>query len=256
LEKNDFETLVEIMAKLRSENGCPWDKEQTHASLRQYLLEETYEVLEALDEENYTNLKNELGDLLLQIVFHSQIAQEAGYFSIKDVIRSINEKLIRRHPHVFGGAKIETAEAQKINWEKIKKKEGRKSVLDGVPNSLSALLRAHRIQSKASHLGFDWDNAEQVWDKVEEEIKEFLDAVAQKDLSKIESEFGDLLFSLVNYSRFIGVNPEDSLRVSVEKFIKRFKYIECELAKIGRTVDSATFDEMDEIWEKSKKSLP
>lgn len=256
MKKKDFETLVKIMAKLRHKHGCPWDRQQTHASLRQYLLEETYEVIETIDNEDYTELRNELGDLLLQIVFHSQIAQESGHFTIWDVIRSINEKLIRRHPHVFGEEKIETAEAQKINWEKIKQKEGRKSVLDGVPKSLSALLRAHRIQNKASHLGFDWENAEQVWEKVEEEIKEFLDAVEQKDQAKIESEFGDLLFSLVNYSRFIKVNPEDSLRLSVEKFMKRFKYIEKELANSGRTVDTATFSEMDEIWEKSKNFLP
>ena len=256
MDNNKFGTLVEIMAKLRSKDGCPWDREQTHATLRQYLVEETYEVLEALDEADYDELKIELGDLLLQVVFHAQIAQEAGNFAIRDVIQAINEKLVRRHPHVFADAKIETSEEQKLNWEKIKRAEGRKSVLDGVPKALPALLRAHRLQGKASHVGFDWDNAEQVWEKVEEEIQELADAVSQKDPQKIEAEFGDLLFSLVNYSRFIGANPEDSLRASSDKFIKRFKYIENELAQNNRSIDTASFAEMDEIWEESKKVLP
>lgn len=255
MDNTKFETLVEIMAKLRSKDGCPWDREQTHATLRQYLVEETYEVLEALDEADYDELKVELGDLLLQIVFHAQIAQEAGNFAIGDIIQAINEKLVRRHPHVFAGAKIETSEAQKLNWEKIKRAEGRKSVLDGVPKALPALLRAHRLQGKASHVGFDWDNAEQVWEKVEEEIQELADAVSEKDPQKIEDEFGDLLFSMVNYSRFIGVNPEDSLRASSDKFIKRFKYIENELAQNNRSIDTASFAEMDEIWEKSKNVM-
>ncbi|MBN1352502.1 nucleoside triphosphate pyrophosphohydrolase [candidate division KSB1 bacterium] len=256
MENSEFQKLVEIMRTLRGKDGCPWDKEQTHSSLRQYLLEEAHEVLEALDDGNDEELRIELGDLLLQIVFHAQIASEAGKFAIGDVIRAINEKLIRRHPHVFGDKKIQTSEQQTVNWEKIKKLEGKKSVLDGVPRTLSALLRAHRIQHKAAHVGFDWQKAEDVWKKVEEEMKELTEVVAEKDQSKIESEFGDLLFALVNYSRFICVNPEDALGRTIAKFTSRFKYIEAKLRKSGKSIDMASFEEMDQLWEESKKSLP
>jgi XTP/dITP diphosphohydrolase len=249
----EFDKLLEIMKKLRAE--CPWDKKQTHETLRQYLLEETYEVLETIDEKKYGELKSELGDLLLQIIFHSEIASEEGLFNINDVIHNINEKLIRRHPHVFGNVKVNGAEDVKKNWEVIKKSEGKNSVLDGVPKELPALLRANRIQEKASHVGFDWKNSEDVWKKIEEELKEFKESLRLEDKTKVEEEFGDLLFSLVNYSRFIGINSEDALRKTIEKFVKRFQYVESEFDKKNKKLEDSTLEEMDKIWEKSKMEI-
>ncbi len=250
--EHQFDRLVAIMAALRGEKGCPWDREQTHRSLRQYLLEEAYEVLEAIDQERYDDLKEELGDLLLQVVFHAQIAAEQKRFSIVEVLESINEKLVRRHPHVFGQAKIRTAEEQTVHWENLKQHEGKASVVDGVPRELSALLRAHRVQSKAATVGFDWQNASQVWPKVEEELAELRRAYLAGDQNKVEEEFGDVLFSLVNLSRFIHVNPEDALRGTVDKFIRRFKQVERELKARGKGLHEATLEEMDEIWERIK----
>ena len=251
--ETEFTRLVEIMAKLRGEQGCPWDKEQTHKSLRQYLLEETYEVLELIDAGDYEGLRHELGDLLLQVIFHAQIASENKLFDIKDVLIRINEKLIHRHPNVFGNAIINNAEEQIINWEKMKKKEGKKSVLDGVPKELSALLRAHRIQAKAATVGFDWQNVEQVWQKVEEEMKEFKQAIHHQNSDNIEEEFGDLLFSLVNLSRFIHVNPEDALRKTIDKFIRRFRKIENYFSQQGKTLSEVSLQEMDSKWEEIKQ---
>lgn len=247
-----FENLIHIMAELRGKNGCPWDKEQTHESLRQYLLEESYEVLESIDRKNWTELKEELGDLLLQIVFHAQIASEEREFDISEVIDSITEKLIRRHPHVFGEVKIHSAEEQTIHWEKLKKREGKNSVLDGVPNALSALLRAQRIQQKAAAVGFDWAAAEPVWDKIQEEIEELKIASKENNINRVEEEFGDLIFSLVNVSRFIGINPEDALRKTTEKFIDRFKKVEREFEEEGKDLNEASLKEMDAVWEKIK----
>lgn len=249
----EFERLVELMAALRGEKGCPWDKEQTHRSLRQYLLEEAYEVIEAIDQERYEDLQEELGDLLLQVVFHAQIAAEAGRFTIAEVLRGINEKLVRRHPHVFGEAVVRTASEQTRHWEKLKREEGKRSAVEGVPRELSALLRAHRVQAKAATIGFDWNRVEEVWEKVREELRELEEACARKNPAEIEEEFGDLLFSLVNLSRFIGVNPEDALRQTVEKFIRRFQAVERILLERGKKAGEATLEEMDQIWEEEKR---
>ncbi len=254
LNLSEFETLINIMARLRGANGCPWDRAQTHDSLKQYLLEETYEVLETLDDNDIDSLKSELGDLLLQIVFHAQLAAERQDFTIRDVIQKINEKLIRRHPHVFGDEEADTPEKVLVNWEKIKLKEGKKSVIDGVPRELPGLLRAYRIQKKAAQVGFDWENIQQVWDKVKEEEGELHEALANDDKEKIQEEFGDLLFSWVNLARFIKVNPEDALRYTTNKFIKRFKLIEQELARQGKTPEESNLDEMDHIWNEIKKN--
>lgn len=248
-----FEKLIEIMAELRGPDGCPWDREQSHASLRQYLIEETYEVLEALDEETPTALKDELGDLLLQIVFHAQIASEDDRFDISDIIDAISEKLIRRHPNVFGDAKINTAAEQSVNWEKLKKAEGKESVLDGVPAALPALLRAYRMQQKASTVGFDWPDQAPVWDKIDEELAELKKACEDNETEQIEEELGDLIFSLVNLSRFLSVNPEDALRKTVEKFSSRFRKVEQEFAAKNASMAEATLDELDAVWERAKQ---
>ncbi len=248
-----FEKLVQIMAELRSEHGCPWDKEQTHQTLTQYLLEEAYEVLESIDENDDQALRDELGDLLLQVVFHAQIASESNTFDISKVIDTISEKLVRRHPNVFADVKIKTAEEQSINWEKLKKKEGKESVLDGVPKALSGLLRAQRLQQKASTVGFDWPEEEPVWQKVFEEIDELKTAHQKKNKKYVEEEFGDLLFSLVNISRFLKINPEDALRKSSEKFIKRFSNIELKFKLKGKDISEATLEELDAVWEKQKE---
>ncbi len=249
---SQFCRLVEIMEKLRGENGCPWDREQTYKSLRQFLLEETYEVLEVIDSGNYAELSNELGDLLLQIIFQSQIAREEGLFDIEHVLDNIIKKLIHRHPNVFGNVEIKNAQEQIVNWEKMKKKEGKKSVIDGVPKEMSALLRAFRTQSKASTVGFDWPDAVQVWEKIHEEIEELKEAIASSETKKIEEEFGDVLFSFVNLARFIHVNPEDALRNTIHKFTTRFQKIETELRARGKETSEWNLAEMDEIWEKAK----
>ena len=252
-----FGELVQIMARLRGENGCPWDREQTHASIKPYLLEETYEVLESIDENDPAKLEEELGDLALQVVFHAQMADEAGLFSIADVLRGINEKLRRRHPHIFGDVKADTAQEVLFNWEQIKKLErekaqGRASLLDGVPRELPALLRAHRLQEKASRVGFDWNEARQVFQKVEEELAELRAAMEGEQPDRMEAELGDLLFSLVNLGRFIAVNPEEALRKTIARFIARFQYIEEELARRGTAPGQATIEEMDALWAEAK----
>lgn len=254
LAQNEFNRLVDIMARLRAPDGCPWDVEQTHESLRQYLLEETYEVLESIDHKNYQELKKELGDLLLQVIFHAQIASENKLFDISNVIQEINEKLIRRHPHVFSTANIRTAAEQTINWEKVKKKEGKRSVIDGVPLELPALARAARIQQKAATVGFDWENALQVWKKVDEELQELKGALALEQHEHISDEFGDLLFSLVNLARFINVNPEDALRNTIKKFSSRFKQLEQILHSRGKELADCSLQEMDAAWDEIKAS--
>lgn len=248
----EFQRLLDIMRRLRGEGGCPWDRVQTHKSLRQYILEEAYEVIEAIDAEDPQGLKEELGDLLLQIVFQAQIAEEEGLFTMAEIIRTINEKLIQRHPHVFEEPKDISADQQAEKWERMKVQQGRASALDGVPKTLPALLRAYRIQDKASRVGFDWKNPDEVWPKVEEELKELRESIKSSNKDKIEEEFGDLLFSLVNLSRFIGVNPEDSLRRTINKFIRRFQKVEAELKARGKRPEDATLKEMDEIWERTK----
>jgi tetrapyrrole methylase family protein/MazG family protein len=253
-----FGELVQIMARLRGENGCPWDREQTHASIKPYLLEETYEVLESIDENDPAKLEEELGDLALQVVFHAQMADEAGLFTIADVLRGINEKLRRRHPHIFGDVKADTAQEVLFNWEQIKKLEREKaqvraSLLDGVPRELPALLRAHRLQEKASRVGFDWNEARQVFQKVEEELAELRAAMESEQPDRMEAELGDLLFSLVNLGRFIAVNPEDALRKTIARFIARFQYIEEELARRGTAPGQVTLEEMDALWDEAKR---
>ncbi len=246
-----FQKLVDVMKRLRTE--CPWDQEQTHDSIKAATLEETHELIEAIDEKDFSEMKGELGDVLLHIVFHSQIASESNHFSIDEVIDGITEKLIRRHPHVFGDTKVKDNDEIMYNWEKIKLDEGRKSVLDGIPKALPQLHRSFRIQEKASKVGFDWDKKEKVWDKVKEEINEFEQVSKTNDSQKIEEELGDLLFSIVNYTRFIGINPENALRTTNEKFIKRFAYIESKLESLGKKITESNLEEMDKLWEESKK---
>jgi tetrapyrrole methylase family protein / MazG family protein len=252
-----FGELVRIMARLRGENGCPWDREQTHESIKPYFVEETYEALEAIDEGDAGKLCEELGDVLLQVVFHAQMADEAGCFTIADVLKSINAKLIRRHPHVFGDVQADTAQAVLFNWEQIKQAErkqatGQASVLDGVPREMPALLRAHRLQEKASRVGFDWKEAIQVLAKVNEELHELRGAMQSQRPERMEAELGDLLFSLVNLSRFIAVNPEEALRKTIARFIGRFRYIEEALAGRGVTPAQVTLEEMDALWDEAK----
>lgn len=247
-----FQELMDIMARLRAPGGCPWDREQTHESLRPYLLEETYEVLEAIDAQNWSELRAELGDLLLQIVFHAQIAEENREFTMAAVFDAITEKLIRRHPHVFGDKKIASAEEQSVHWEQLKRKEGKTSVLNGVPKALSALLRAQRLQQKASTVGFDWPNADPVWDKIREEIDELQNAADKKDHPEMEEEFGDLLFSLVNVARFLGINPEDALQKTSNKFVQRFQKIERAYRKANKSMNEATLEELDAVWDQIK----
>ncbi len=249
----EFEHFVDIVRRLRRE--CPWDREQTHESIRHSLIEETYEVIEAIDENNVEELKKELGDLLLHIVFHSTIAEEKNEFTLEEVIGAVTKKLVRRHPHVFGETKVSGAHEVKQNWEKIKMSEGRASLMDGVPRELPALLRAFRLQERASKVGFDWEKKEDVWKKVEEELRELQREVKHGDPKTLEQEFGDLLFTLVNYARFVHVNPENALRATVEKFVKRFQYIEKRLKEQGKDIHHSSLEEMDQLWEKSKKEI-
>lgn len=249
----EFGRLVEIVRRLRRE--CPWDREQTHASIRHSLIEETYEVVEAIDKHDLEELKRELGDLLLHVVFHSVIAEQTKEFTLDEVIKTINEKLVRRHPHVFGEVKADSSHQVRQNWEKSKLLEGRESIIDGVPKEMPALLRAHRLQDKASKVGFDWEKKEDAWKKVEEEMAELHRAIEQGDSRQVEGEFGDLLFALVNYSRFIEVNPENALRQTVEKFTQRFQYVEKKLKEAGKDIHSSTLEEMDVYWEEAKTKL-
>jgi XTP/dITP diphosphohydrolase len=247
-----FGRLLSIMNDLRA--GCPWDKKQTLESLRYLTIEETYELSDAILEKDMNGIKKELGDLMLHLVFYAKIGSETGDFDIKDVLDSISEKLIERHPHIYGEVKVANAEDVKNNWEKIKMREkDRKSVLDGVPKSLPAMVKAFRMQEKARGVGFDWENASQVWEKVNEEIQELQDEVKNDDNERMEKEFGDLLFSLINYARFIGVNPEDALERTNKKFIQRFKYIEEQTNRQGKQLKELTLKEMDAFWDEAKK---
>lgn len=250
---DQFLELVAIIQRLRKE--CPWDSVQTNDSIKAATIEEAYEVVQAIDEKDYTELKKELGDLLLHVVFHTVIAEESGHFHLSDVIREITEKLIRRHPHIFSDTKADTAEEVKQNWETIKLEEGRKSVIDGLPIHLPALQRAHRMQDKVAKVGFDWNHIDDVWGKVEEEMGELKEAVQLKNQDEIENEFGDLLFSLVNYARFVNVNPEDALRRTIAKFESRFHYIEDRLAENNKKITESNLEEMDKYWNESKTAL-
>jgi len=245
-----FGELLDIMDELREK--CPWDKKQTMESLRHLTIEETYELGDAILDKDLKEIKKELGDLLLHIVFYSKIGDELQAFDIRDVIKGINEKLISRHPHVFGDVVAETEEQVAINWEQLKLKEGKESVLEGVPKSLPALVKASRIQDKAASAGFDWDNSEQVFDKVKEEIQELHDEVLQDDQARMEAEFGDVLFSLINYARFIDVDPESALERTNKKFIKRFQFLEKEVKKEGKKLHDLSLAQMDVYWDRSK----
>lgn len=243
-----FQRLLTIMDELREQ--CPWDMKQTWESLRHLTIEEVYELGDAILDNNEEEVKKELGDLFLHMVFYARIGSEKRAFDVADVLNSICEKLISRHPHIYGDVKVADEEEVKANWEKLKLKEGKKSVLEGVPRSLPAMVKAQRIQDKAKGVGFDWDNAEQVWEKVQEEMGEFKAAQSEKEQ---EEEFGDLLFSLINYARFKGINPEDALERTNKKFIYRFQYLETESAKDGKKMGEMSLEEMDEYWNRAKK---
>ena len=248
-----FERLLTIMDDLREK--CPWDKKQTLESLRYLSIEEMYELSDAILTNDLQEVKKELGDLMLHIVFYTKIASETNQFDITDVLNGICDKLVHRHPHIYGDLKVTTEEEVKHNWEKLKLKEGKKSVLEGVPRSLPAMVKAVRIQEKARGVGFDWDNSEQVWEKVEEELEEFKEELKRGDKEKTEQEFGDLLFSMINYSRFVGVNPEDALERTNKKFIFRFQQMEAILKKEEKDLSEMTLAELDLYWEEAKKTI-
>ena len=245
-----FEELVDIVKQLRKE--CPWDREQTNDSIKAATIEEAYEVVESIDNKNYTELKNELGDLLFHIVFHSVMAEEINEFRLAEVIESIKGKLIRRHPHVFGEVVVDGSEQVKKNWETIKLEEGRDSVLEGVPENLPSLQRAHRLQEKAAKVGFDWEKKEDVWKKVIEEIEEMHQSEKEESKEELENEIGDVFFALVNYARFLNINPEFALRKTNKKFVRRFNYVENKILETGRKISESNLQEMDKFWEESK----
>jgi XTP/dITP diphosphohydrolase len=247
-KKEAFERLVTIMDELREK--CPWDMKQTLESLRHLSIEEVYELGDAILDGNMEEVKKELGDLFLHLVFYSRIASETEAFDVADVLNSICEKLISRHPHIYGDTVVKDEAEVLSNWEKLKLKEGKKSVLEGVPRSLPAMVKAQRIQDKAKGVGFDWENSDQVWEKVLEELNEFKEAKTKEDQ---EEEFGDLLFSLINYARFKGIHPEDALEKTNKKFIYRFQYLETESAKDGKQMGEMTLNEMDEYWNRAKE---
>jgi len=242
----EFLRLVGIMDELREK--CPWDREQTVETLRPMTIEETYELADAVTEKNWKGIREELGDLLLHILFYSRIGKEQQQFTLEEVIHGIAEKLIVRHPHIYGNVKVDNQEDVKKNWEKLKLKEGKKSILSGVPVSLPATVKALRLQEKARQVGFEWENKEQVWQKVEEETNELHAAVAKGERDKIEDEFGDLVFSLINYARFLRIDPENALERTNKKFIDRFKKMETEALKQSKNLDEMTLEQMDAIW--------
>ncbi|MCL4114009.1 UNVERIFIED_CONTAM: hypothetical protein GTU68_025271 [Idotea baltica] len=240
------------MDELREQ--CPWDKKQTMKSLRHLTIEETYELGDAILNDDLEEVKKELGDVLLHIVFYSKIGSETDNFDIADVSNSICEKLINRHPHIYGDVAVANEEDVKRNWEQIKLKEGKESVLEGVPNGLPALVKANRIQDKVAGIGFDWEKPEQVFEKLQEELQEFTDEVKSGDLDKMEAEFGDVIFSMVNYARFLKINPENALERTNKKFIKRFQFLESKAKKIDKSLGEMSLQEMDVFWEESKKN--
>ena len=246
-----FDRLLTIMDELREK--CPWDKKQTLQSLRHLTIEETYELGDAILDNDLNEVKKELGDLLLHLVFYAKIGSETQDFDIADVCNEICEKLIYRHPHIYGDTVVENEEEVKQNWEKLKLKEGKKSVLEGVPRSLPALVKASRIQDKVKGVGFDWEEPHQVWDKVQEELQELQEEVATGNQDKMESEFGDVLFSMINYARFLNINPEDALERTNKKFIKRFQYLESKAEELGKPLMDMTLAEMDVFWNEAKK---
>ena len=245
-----FERLLNIMDDLREK--CPWDMKQTIESLRYLTIEEVYELSDAIVEGDMNEIKKELGDIMLHLVFYSRIASETKDFDITDVLNGVCEKLIHRHPHIYGDVEVKDEAEVKANWEKLKLKEGKKSVLEGVPKSLPAMVKSIRMQEKARGVGFDWDTSEQVWDKVQEELSELKEEVQKGDEQKTTEEFGDLLFSLINYARFVNVNPEDALEKTNKKFLHRFQYMENEIEKKGLKLSEMSLEEMDVYWNKAK----
>ena len=245
-----LDRLLTIMDELREQ--CPWDKKQTMQSLRHLTIEETYELGDAILDNDLNEVKMELGDVLLHIIFYSKIGSETNDFDIADVANAICDKLVNRHPHIYDDVKVIDAEDVKRNWEQIKLKEGKKSVLEGVPKSLPALVKANRIQDKVSGVGFDWEEPQQVFEKVQEELGELQVEVAAGDIEKIEAEFGDVLFSMINYARFLGVNPENALERTNKKFIKRFQYLESKAKEIGKEMNDMSLEEMDVYWNEAK----
>jgi XTP/dITP diphosphohydrolase len=246
-----FGRLLDIMDELREK--CPWDKKQTFESLRHLTIEETYELGDAILNNNLIEIKKELGDLLLHLVFYAKLGSETKSFDIADVCNEICEKLIHRHPHIYGDVVVADAEEVKRNWEKLKLKEGKSSVLEGVPKGLPALVKASRIQDKVKGVGFDWEESHQVWDKVQEELEELQVEVAKGDQNKMEAEFGDVLFSMINYARFLNINPEDALERTNKKFIKRFQYLESKASELNKDLSEMSLAEMDVFWEEAKK---
>ncbi|QRM89688.1 nucleoside triphosphate pyrophosphohydrolase [Lacinutrix sp. WUR7] len=246
-----FDRLLTIMDELREQ--CPWDKKQTMETLRHLTIEETYELGDAILDKDLEEVKKELGDVLLHIVFYAKIGSETKDFDIADVCNSICDKLIHRHPHIYSDVVVENEEDVKRNWENLKLKEGKNSVLEGVPKSLPALVKANRIQDKVAGVGFDWEERQQVWEKVEEELKEFQDEVKAENQEAMESEFGDVLFSMINYARFLNINPENALERTNKKFIKRFQYLEEKAKSLNKNLKDMTLEEMDVFWEEAKK---
>jgi XTP/dITP diphosphohydrolase len=246
-----FEKLIQIMDDLREK--CPWDRKQTIQSLRQMTLEESYELADAITESDWKSIKEELGDILLHILFYSKIASEQNQFTVEEVINGISKKLVDRHPHIYGDVKVHDEEDVKRNWEKLKIKEGKRSVLSGVPKTLPALVKAMRLQEKAKQVGFEWENRDQVWEKVKEEQNELDQAIAENDQEKIEEEFGDLVFSLVNFARFLNVDAENALEITNKKFIKRFSQMEKKAMASGKNLNEMTLQEMDSIWNQIKR---
>ena len=246
-----FERLLTIMDELREQ--CPWDQKQTMQTLRHLTIEETYELGDAILDNDLEEVKMELGDVLLHIVFYAKIGSETGDFDIADVANAICDKLINRHPHIYGDVNVANAEDVKRNWEQLKLKEGKKSVLEGVPRSLPALVKANRIQDKVAGVGFDWEKPEQVFEKVKEELNELQDEVTIGNLEKVEAEFGDVLFSMINYARFLGVNPENALERTNKKFTKRFQFLEAKSKALGKSLKDMTLAEMDSYWNEAKQ---
>jgi len=245
-----FDRLLTIMDELREQ--CPWDKKQTFESLRHLTIEETYELGDAILDKDLQEIKNELGDVLLHIIFYAKIGSETGDFDIADVANSICEKLISRHPHIYGDVIVQDEEDVKRNWENLKLKEGKISVLQGVPKSLPALVKANRIQDKVAGVGFDWEEPNQVWEKLQEELNEFKEEVGKLNQEGMESEFGDVLFSMINYARFLKIDPENALERTNKKFTKRFQYLETKASEIGKSLKDMSLEEMDIFWEEAK----
>jgi tetrapyrrole methylase family protein / MazG family protein len=258
-KKTTLEDLIELMATLRSENGCPWDRKQTKTTLKPFIIEETYEVIEAVEENHPGKIREELGDLLFQIVFYAQLLSEEDQLDMYDIIETVYAKMIRRHPHVFGEARVSDAEEVLVNWEQIKqeeKRQERSSLLEGVPRQLPSLLRAHRVQSKVSRIGFQWETFDQILEKLDEEFYELRQAYKRGNIEEIEDEFGDVLFVLVSIARFLEINPDDALQKAITKFTTRFQRIEQQMKALGKAWTDLSASEMDQLWEKAKQLEP